>query len=130
MADGISARVDGAAQLRRTLRKAGADMAQMREVHRRVGGVILPVARASAPVGPDLGGHIGTTIRIGASQAATTIRAGGKAMPYGGRLHWGWLRRGQKPNMWITRAAQSTESRWTQVYFDGITDIINSIQGK
>ncbi|PCE13988.1 hypothetical protein AUC47_04895 [Microbacterium sp. SZ1] len=130
MADGISARVDGAAQLRRTLRKAGADMSDMRQVHKRVGGVILPAARAGAPVGPDAGGHIGSTVRVGASQSATTIRAGNKRLVYGPRTHWGWLRRRQLPNMWITRAAQSTEARWTQVYFDGITDIINTIKGK
>lgn len=130
MPDGLSARVDGAAQLRRTLRKAGADMAEMRQVHRRVGGIILPAARAGAPVGPDAGGHIGTTVRVGASQAATTIRAGNKRLAYGPRLHWGWLRRGQMPQTWITKAAQATEPRWTQVYFEGITNIIDTIKGK
>lgn len=130
MPDGLTAHVDGAAQLRRTLRKAGADMAEMRAVHRRVGGVILPVARAGTPVGPDAGGHIASTVRMGASQSATTIRAGNKRISYGARLHFGWMRRGQMPQPWITKAAKSTEPRWTQVYFEGITNIIDTIKGK
>lgn len=130
MADNISARVEGAAQLRRTLRKAGADMSEMRQVHKRIGGVILPSARAGTPIGPEIKGHIKSTVRVLASQAATTIRAGNKNLVYGPRTHWGWMRRGQRPNTWITRAAQSTESRWTQVYFDGITKIIDNIRGK
>lgn len=130
MPDKVSARVNGAAQLRRTLRKAGADMSDMRQVHKRVGGVILPAARAATPVGPEVKGHIKSTVRVLASQASTTIRAGSKRLAYGPRLHWGWLKRGQHPNMWITRAARSTEPRWTQVYFEGISNIINKIKGK
>lgn len=130
MADSLIAHVDGARQLRSTLRKAGADLGDMRKVHKRVGGIILPVAKARAPIGPDAGGHIGRNIRVGASQSATTIRAGGVRHPYGGRLHWGWLRRGQRAQPWISEAASSTEAQWSQAYFEGVTDIINKIKGK
>jgi hypothetical protein len=124
------AKVVGAAQLRRTLKAAGADLKDMTKVHRDVGQVILPEAKRLAPLGPPQNGHIRDSIRVGATRRATIIRAGNKRQPYGPVRHWGWHRRGIRPNPWISRAAQATESRWVQVYFAGVEAIVRKIEGK
>lgn len=126
---GVSVRVEGAAQLRRTLKGAGADLGDLTALHREVGRIILPVARAGAPLGPDAGGHIGPSVRVGATRSATIIRAGSAARPYGPAIHFGWFRRHIKPNPWITRAAQQTEPQWVDRYFAGLVQIITQIKG-
>lgn len=129
MADGLRVSLDGASRLRRTLRQAGADMRDVTRVHREIGAAIVPLAKSTAPVGPDVGGHIGASIRATANQRSTTIKAGGVRQPYGPAIHWGWHRRNIRPNAWISRAAQQTEPRWTAIYAAGIERIIEQIKG-
>lgn len=126
---GVSLRVEGARQLRSTLKAAGADLGDLTALHREVGRIILPAARAGAPVGPEAGGHIGPTVRVGATRSATIIRAGSKARPYGPVIHWGWHREHIKPNEWITRAAQATEAAWVDRYFAGLVTILQKVKG-
>ncbi len=129
MAGGGSVHVVGGARLRRTLRKAGADMKDLTNLHRRIGNIIVPRAVALAPVGPEAGGHIRNNIRATAAQSHATIRAGGKARPYGPPIHWGWHRRHIKAQPWITQAAQDTEPQWSSEYMDGIEKILDQVKG-
>ena len=129
MSEGGSIHVVGGARLRRTLRKAGADMKDLTDLHRRVGNIIVPRAVALAPVGPDAGGHIRNNIRATAAQSHATIRAGSKARPYGPPIHWGWFRRGITPHPWITKAAQDTEPQWSAEFMDGVIKIIDQVKG-
>lgn len=122
--------VEGGARFRRTLRKTGADMKDLTRLHRRVGQIILPRAKALAPVGPEAGGHISNTIRATAAQSHSTIRAGGKTRPYGPPIHWGWRRRGITANPWITAAAQDTEPQWSHEFMNGIEKLLDQIKGK
>lgn len=124
------ARVKGADQLRRTLKQAGADLSDLTKLHREVANIVLPVARTMAPTGPDIGGHIRNTIRAGATRRAAIIRVGNaNAQPYAHPVHWGWYRRGIRPNPWVSRAAQATEPQWTERFFDGLVDIIQKVEG-
>lgn len=122
-------RIDGGARLRRTLKSAGVDLADLRDLNRQVGNVIRPTATSNAPVGPDAGGHISSTIRVTATNRTAFIRVGNKRFPYAGPLHWGWFKRGIKPNPWLSQAAQSTEPRWQEIYWRGLNSILDNIQG-
>lgn len=124
-----SLHVEGGARLRRTLRKAGADMKDLTRLHRRVGDIILPRAKALAPVGPEAGGHIKNTIRATAAQRHSTIRAGGKTRPYGPAVHWGWRAHGITANPWISQAAQDTEPAWSNEFMTGIEKILDQVKG-
>lgn len=130
MAEGGSISVEGGARLRRTLRKAGADMKDLTRLHRRVGEIIVPRAVALAPSGPESGGHIRNTVRATAAQRHSTIRAGNKSKPYGPPLHWGWPRRGIKAQPWISQAAQDTEPQWSAVFMDGVVQLLDQVKGK
>lgn len=126
---GVTLKVQGARELRTTLKRADADLADLTALHREVGRIILPLARSTAPVGPDAGGHIGPSVRVGATRSATILRAGSKARPYGPAIHWGWHRQHIKPNEWLTRAAQATEHVWVDRYLSGLQAIVSKIQG-
>lgn len=122
-------KVEGAARLRRTFRKAGGDMRELKEANRRAARIVLTAATATAPVGPDEGGHIKTTGRVGATNATGTVRFGGKAMPYGPPVHYGWRAHGITGNPWVTDAAQATESTWIQIYYRDLERVLSKIEG-
>lgn len=121
--------VSGAKQLRSSLKRAGADMSDFTDLNRQVANIVLPVAKATAPIGPPKNGHIRDTIRIGATRNQAIIRVGDAKHPYGPAIHWGWFRHHIKPDPWVTRAARATEPSWSEVYFAGLTKIIEKVQG-
>lgn len=130
MADFVGVKVEGAKRLRSTLKKAGLDMKDLTKLNKEAANIVVPVAKALAPVGDPKNGHIKTTIRAGATQKAGIIRAGSKRLPYGGPQHWGWPARNITAKPWISEAAKSSESQWVQNYFDGLMEVIDSIKGE
>ena len=65
-----------------TMRKAGADMKELKEVNRQAANIALPAVRNLAPRGKN--GRLASSIRVGATQKAGVIRAGRKSVPYAG----------------------------------------------
>lgn len=130
MAEFIGVKVEGAARLRRTLKAAGADMKDLSRLNKEAANIVVPAAKALAPVGDPINGHIRSTIRAGATQKAGIIRAGNSKMPYGGVQHFGWPSRNIKPQPWIALAAKQTEPQWVDNYFEGLMKVIDSIQGE
>jgi hypothetical protein len=63
-----------------TMRKAGADMKELKEVNRQAANIALPAVRNLAPRGKN--GRLASSIRVGATQKAGVIRAGSKSVPY------------------------------------------------
>lgn len=61
-----------------TMRKAGADMQELKEVNRRAADIAKPEAVARAPRGKT--GRLAGSIRAGATQKAGIIRAGRKTV--------------------------------------------------
>lgn len=121
------ATVEGAARLRRTLKAAGVDMAEMRAVNRTAANTVQAAASAAAPMRT---GRLKATVRAGATNRAGIIRAGRKAVPYGGPIHWGWPARGIRARPFITVAAQATEPVWVGRYEADLLHIIQQIKGK
>lgn len=123
---GGSIRVEGAANLRRTLKKAGYDVKKFSQVNRAAAQV---VASASKSTAPKRTGRLAASIRAGATQKAGVIRAGRKTVPYANPIHWGWFKRGIRPNPWLSRTAQATEPQWRSQYERHMDDIVKSIKG-
>lgn len=130
--------VHGADELRRTLRKSGVDLAQLKQANRAAAASILPISIAAAPVGTPTPLHwarqhtpgtLKSSLRVGATQKAGIIRAGRKSIPYAGPIHFGWRARNIKPNPWITRAVEANEPVWVRVYMEHINDVIDQIKG-
>ena len=68
-----------------TMRRAGADMKELKEVNRQAAGIALPAVQARTPRGKT--GKLARTVRAGATQKAGVIRAGRKAVPYAGVIN-------------------------------------------
>lgn len=120
-------RLEGAAQFRRTLRKAGDDLTDLKQTHKDAATI---AANASADLAPELTGRLKRTIRAAGTKTAGIIRAGNNtAVRYAGPIHWGWYRRHIQPSLFLSRGAQSSEGRWLPIYQHYVTNTIQQIEG-
>ena len=108
-----------------TMRKAGADMDDLKEVNREAAQIALPAVRNLAPRGKT--GRLAGSLRVGATKRAGVIR---KAVPYAGPTNYGWPARRIKPRLFVNNGVASTESQWQKVYKDFIDKTLNQVKGK
>jgi len=122
MADVI--RVRGARNLRRTLRRAGDDLGNLRALHSQVAGV---VAREARP--PRRTGALGGSVRPAGTKTAAIVRAGFASVPYAGPIHWGWPARNITAQPFLSDAATGSEGIWIAIYTVGVERIIGKVEG-
>lgn len=120
--------VKGADNLARTLKKAGADMKDLRKGNKQAAQVVVGPARALAPKGRT--GRLAKSIRAGATAKAGVIRAGNnKTVPYAGPIEYGWPGHHITAQPFVRAAAKQTEPQWTQIYMDIINNAITQVYG-
>lgn len=119
-------RVAGARELRRTLKAAGDDLADLKSAHKAAGDIVVRRADSTAP---RVSGRLERSTRAGAAAGSATIRAGGRKVPYANPIHWGWPRRHITAQPWISAAAKDTEPEWLRLYQAAVDKIINTIRG-
>lgn len=119
--------VDGARELRRTLRAAGDDLEDLKAANLQAAQIAATAARARAP---RLTGQLAGDIRASGTKTAGTIRAGRKKIPYAGPIHWGWPARGIEARPYITEGAQRTESIWVPLYKELLDEAVSKVKGK
>lgn len=125
MATGV--RVEGAAQLRRTLRRAAGDLTELKAAHGRAAAIAGGRARQEAP---QRSGRMARTVRWGASNTAATIRAGNNTrVRYAGVIHWGWPRHHIAAQPFAAEGAKVTEPIWVSVYEDAVQRILDRVKG-
>jgi len=123
-------RVEGLAELRRTLAAAGVDMSDFTETNKLAAALVATAARGTAPVGPPVGGHLASSIRPGATRTTAMVRVGNNTrFPYAGPIHWGWAARGIRANPWVSEAATGTEDTWLPKYMDRVDQIVGTVKG-
>ena len=110
-----------------TMRKAGADMQELKEVNRRAADIAKPEVVARTPRGKT--GRLAGSIRVGATQRAGVIRAGRKTVPYAGPVNYGWPARHIKPRTFVNDAVAATEPRWAKEYEQFVNKTLNRIKG-
>lgn len=111
-----------------TMRKAGADMDELKEVNRQAAQIALPAVRNLAPRGET--GKLAGSLRVSATKRAGVIRAGRKAVPYAGPVNYGWPKRRIKPRLFVNNGVASTEAQWTQIYQAFIDKTLKHVKGK
>lgn len=126
-------RVDGARELRASLKAAGRGVQDLKDANREAAEVVAARARRTAPVGP-APLHIADTIRAAGTQSAAIVRVGTARMPYGKPLHWGHRTGGRTPTTvaaqpWVYQAAVDTADRWLPKYLQHVDRIIRSVEG-
>lgn len=118
--------VQGARELRRTLKAAGEDLSDLKAVHQAVGALVGGVAAGMAPRKT---GALAAGIRSARLAAGVAIRAGSAGVPYAAPIHWGWPKRNIEASLFMTRAAQESEPQWTALYWDELNKIIDRVKG-
>jgi hypothetical protein len=111
-----------------TMRKAGADMDDLKEVNREAAQIALPRRPQPRPTRQD--GRLAGSLRVGATKRAGVIRAGRKAVPYAGVINYGWPARRIKPRLFVNNGVASTEGQWQKVYKDFIDKTLKQVKGK
>lgn len=119
-------RVEGAANLRRTMRRAGEDLQDIKDAHAAAGAIVGGRARAEAP---RRSGRLAASVRWSGTNTTATIRAGFARVPYAAPIHWGWPARGIKSQPFISEAATSTEAQWTALYEQAVERILGRVKG-
>lgn len=110
-----------------TMRKAGADMQQLKAVNAKAAETALPAVRSLAPHGTS--GRLAGSLRTGATQKAGIVRAGRKTVPYAGPINYGWPARHIRPRTFVNDAVASTESQWAKEYETFVKKTMNQIKG-
>jgi hypothetical protein len=118
--------VVGARKMRKELKAAGLDMADLREPHLKAAGVVARTAKGTAP---RRSGKLGASVRAGASRTAGVVRAGSASVPYANPIHWGWHTRGIAAQPFLSDAATSTETVWVALYLEEMEDILDRVKG-
>lgn len=119
-------KIDGARQLRRSLKAAGDDLEDLKAAHAAAAQI---AAEASAQLAPSRSGKLRQSIRSSGTKTAGIVRAGKKAVPYANPIHWGWFKRGIKPNPFASRGAQDSEGRWLPIYEVAVEKALDKVKG-
>lgn len=123
--------VQGSKRLLRTLKQAGVDLDSLKPINAKSAEIVAGAAAGSTP---RRSGRLAATLRTSATKRAGVIRAGNNrktsGVPYANPIHWGWVRRGIKPNPWLTKAAKDTEPRWVHLYEEHTDKTLKKVKGK
>lgn len=134
---GEGIRVDGARQLRASLKAAGESLQDLKGAHRQAADI---AARASAALAPELSGKLRATIRGAGTNTAGIIRAGKKSVPYAPAVHWGrrfWPNKSHPRSTrsvvlgqpFLSDGAQDSEGKWLPVYEAVLDNAIDKVKG-
>lgn len=134
--------VDGAAALRRELKRAGASVEDLKGPNKEIADM---VTEASRPRAPRRSGALAGSERASGTQKEATVKVGRAKVPYAGPVHWGWKRpsksqpmppgghpgRGFRQNIpknpWVWETARGLEPRIVQTHLDNLEHLIDRI---
>ena len=131
MSRDVGLRIEGGRELRRTMRKAGSDLTELKEANRAAADIVTSRARSTAP---KVSGNLSNSIRTGATKTAGIVRAGNNrksatGVPYANPIHWGWPARGITAQPWLSEAATETEPRWIELFNKLVSEALNNVKG-
>lgn len=128
-------RVEGARELRSTLRRLSRDLATdgFKDTNAAVGSLVAGTSRTTAP---QRSGRLSGSIRASRAATSATVRAGGAAVPYANAIHWGTgARRGLRGphnirrRPWIWEAVNRDQERIETLYFDRLEQLVRKVHG-
>ena len=118
--------VKGAAKLEATLKKAGTELGEMKDLHARAGALLAETARPLAPV---LTGRLAASIRSSGTKTAGVMRAGGGSVPYAGVQEFGWPARNIPAQPYGTAALIETEPAVLDLYQKEVEKVLSKVKG-
>jgi hypothetical protein len=116
--------VDGYHEFRRSVRQLqDKELTKgLKEAHKQTAAVVVRPARSEAPV---RSGRLSASVKPSSTVKGAVVRAGsGKTALYAGPIHFGWPKRGIKPNRFLFRAAHEKTDEYTEIFRKLITDLV------
>ena len=126
MSPGPVVQVDGARELRASLKRAGDDLADLKDANQAVAGMVAGRATSMAP---RVSGRLAGSVRGNRAASSAVIKVGGASLPYAGPVHWGWPARHIAGDPFAANAAKDTEPEWTATYLQAIEAIVAKVKG-
>ena len=120
-------RVEGARELRKSLKAAGVEMADLKAVNANVAAMVASAASAAAPRGAS--GRLAASVRGNKAVGTARISAGTAGVPYAGPIHWGWPARNIEPQPFIADTALALQDQWISLYEAGIAEVLAKVEG-
>jgi carbon monoxide dehydrogenase subunit G len=122
-----SIRVSGLNQAIRALKDVGVPASEIAAAGKDAAEIVAGEARTLVPVKT---GKLKGSIRTATQQRKAIVRAGGARVPYANPIHWGWFRRGIKPNQFFSRAINPNIDKIYKQYFDNLQRLIDKYKGR
>lgn len=117
-----SIKVVGLNNVIRSLKQIGVPSKEIAQAGFEAGQIVAGEARTLVPVRT---GALRDSIRVAKQQRKVLIRAGGAKVPYANPIHWGWFKRGIKPNEFFGRAIGEKIDQVYKSYFQNLENLIN-----
>lgn len=137
MSRSAGVQIEGAKQLRRSMKAAGEDLSDLKAANAAAANIAARASADLAPRGPS--GKLKATIRGSGTKTAGIIRAGTARVPYAAAVHWGRLwwpnkaksraRSRMYAQPFLSDGAQNSEGEWLPVYSAALEQIIERIDG-
>lgn len=119
---GLSVEVSNGRELRKLLKMAGVDIADLKTLNNKIAQMVLD--RASATV-PRRSGKLAGSGRANRAQAKAIVTY---RVPYALPIHWGWPRHNIEARPWLRDAARALEPQIEQLYMAEIQKVLDGIE--
>jgi hypothetical protein len=124
--------VKGARELGRALKKGHPELLKrLKTENKALAGLVADTARGEVP---RRSGRLAASIRPGVTQKSGVVRAGTKAVPYAGPIHFGWFKRKApavggpiRPNPFLYRALDARRDEVYDRYLKAVNEITDEI---
>lgn len=120
----VRLRVEGWRKTLRALEDAGVASTDMRDLMHALGTIVADDAKGRAP---KESGKLAGTLRAGRGKTKAVIRAGSRAVPYAGIVHYGTPATYPKhydAQPYVVDALQATQARVMAALLDGLEDLL------
>jgi hypothetical protein len=121
--------VSGHKELRKALRSLedSGVTKELKEVHKATAAVVAPEA---SRLTPRRSGVLSAGIAPSATQKGAVVRMGrGRSALYAAVIHFGWPKRGIKPQPSVFKAAGRKRDEYTQIFQERMTALVNRVIG-
>lgn len=123
---GGEVRIEGLNTLTRTMKRAGEDLADLKDANARAGAIVASAASAMAP---RRSGRLAASVRASRAVGRARVMAGRASVPYGPPIHFGWPARHIAANPFVSQAARDTEPIWLAAYLADVEKALDGVRG-
>lgn len=129
MADGfrLSLDVKGLRTLARTLKRAGADMNDLKAAYLKTANAVKPEIKTAAP---RRSGRLSRSVRASATQKSGVVRAGSKSVPYAGPINYGWPGHNIRPRYFMQDGLVQAQDEVDDIFAEALQKAISQIHGE